>query len=350
MGRLYTSTYRPFVKQHVYFDRQLNDMVYGLYDCFPTPGHDNIGFYLTGVSSHYDFGALVVDALPNLHVLDTGQFFPRWTWEPVGGRHAADSGMLDLSGGKDAQESGGAVGQEGEVLGDYRRVDNITDATLRSYQAAYGPEVTKDDVFYYVYALLHSPEYRKQYGADLKKSLPHIPLVASREDFVAFTTAGRGLADLHLDYESVEPTPLRLVVDSQEVPWDLRETISPSLLHVEKMRYDHLQGNKKQADKTSIVYNEHVTISGIPIQAQDYLLGSRSGLDWLLDRYLVKTDKASGIVNDPNDWMAEGAGGGPTASAQPLYLLDLIARITTVSVHTQEIVRSLPSLEVNTDV
>gem|GEM_PF-6378180 len=116
----------------------------------------------------------------------------------------------------------------------------------------------------------------------------------------------------------MEPAPLRLVVDGQEVPWDLREAISPGLLHVEKMRYDRvLQDGKRQDDKTSIVYNEHVTISGIPIQAQDYLLGSRSGLDWLLDRYRVSTHKASGIVNDPNDWMAEGAGGGPTASAQP---------------------------------
>ena len=84
------------------------------------------------------------------------------------------------------------------MLGGYRRVENITDTTLRNYQAAYGPEVTKDDVFYYVYALLHSPEYRTRYGADLKKSLPHIPLVASREDFLAFITAGRGLADLDL--------------------------------------------------------------------------------------------------------------------------------------------------------
>ena len=140
---------------------------------------------------------------------------------------------------------------------------------------------------------------------------------------------------------------MRLVVDGQEVPWDLREAISPGLLHVEKMRYDRvLQDGKRQDDKTSIVYNEHVTISGIPIQAQDYLLGSRSGLDWLLDRYRVSAHKASRIVNDPNDWMAEGAGGGPTAPAQPLYLLDLIARITTVSVRTQEIVTSLPSLSV----
>ena len=116
---------------------------------------------------------------------------------------------------------------------------------------------------------------------------------------------------------------------------------------MEKMRYARVrQDGRLQDDKTSIVYNEHVTISGIPIQAQDYLLGSRSGLDWLLDRYRVSTHKASGIVNDPNDWMAEGAGGGPTASAQPRYLLDLIARITTVSVRTQEVVNSLPPLDV----
>ena len=255
--------------------------------------------------------------------------------------------MLDLSGGEDAGESGVAVGQEDEVLGGYRRVDNITDATLRSYQSAYGPEVTKDDVFYYVYALLHSPEYRRRYEADLKKSLPHIPLVAGREDFVAFTTAGRGLADLHLDYETVEPMPLSLVVDGENVPWDLRETISPSLLHVDKMRYARVRRDGRlQEDKTSIVYNEHVTISGIPVQAQDYLLGSRSGMDWLLDRYRVSTHKASGIVNDPNDWMAEGAGGGPTAPAQPRYLLDLIARVTTVSVRTQGIVEDLPALTV----
>ena len=171
--------------------------------------------------------------------------------------------------------------------------------------------------------------------------------MASREDFVAFTTAGRGLADLHLDYESVKPTPLSLVVDGQDVPWDLRETISPSLLQVEKMRYARVRRDGRlEDDKTSIVYNEHVTISGIPAQAQDYLLGSRSALHWLLDRYRVSTHKTSGIVNDPNDWMAEGAGGGPTASAQPRYLLDLIARVTTVSVRTQEIVSSLPSLSV----
>lgn len=351
-GATYCGLYRPFCRQWLNASDGIIYLPAVLRRYFPTPGHDNLGFYVVGTGSDKPFSCMATDQVPDLAFwgASNGQFFPRWTWEPVGGRHAADSGisgMLDLSGGEDAAESSGAVGQEGEVLGGYRRVDNITDATVRSYQAAYGPEVTKDDVFYYVYALLHSPDYRRRYGADLKKSLPHIPLVASHEDFVAFATAGRGLADLHLDYESVEPAPLSLLVDGQEVPWDLRETVSSSLLHVEKMRYARVRRDGRLADdKTSIIYNEHVTISGIPAQAQDYLLGSRSGLDWLLDRYRLSTHKASGIVNDPNDWMAEGAGSGPTASARPRYLLDLIARITTVSVRTQEIVASLPPFDV----
>ena len=348
-GATYCGLYRPFCKQWLDASDGIIHRPAVLRRYFPTPGHGNVGFYAVGTGSDKPFSCMATDQVPDLAFWGSsnGQFFPRWTWEPVGGRHAAEAGMLDLSGGEDAEESSIAVGQEGEVLGGYRRVDNITNATLHSYQAAYGPEVTKDDVFYYVYALLHSPEYRTRYGADLKKSLPHILLVASREDFVAFTTAGRGLADLHLDYESVEPTQLSLVIDGENVPWDLRETISPSLLHVEKMRYARVRRDGRlEDDKTSIVYNEHVTVSDIPTRAQDYLLGSRSGLDWLLDRYRVSTHKASGIVNDPNDWMAEGGGGGPTASAQPHYLLDLIARITTVSVRTQQIVTSLPPLDV----
>ncbi len=349
-GRIYLSTYRPFVKQHVYFDRQLNDMVYGLYDCFPTPSHDNLGFYIVGKGSDKPFSTLAMTSVPDLAFWGSsnGQFFPRWTWEPVD-QPARDVGMLDLTAGAVVGNEGGSPDGEGagEVIGGYRRVDNITDATLHAYREAYGPTVGKDDVFYYVYGLLHSPDYRSRYGADLKKSLPRIPLVASRADFVAIATAGRGLADLHLDYETVEPWPLTLTVDGKDMPWAQRDRIAPALLHVTKMRYAKTRVDGKQADdKTTIVYNEHVSVSGIPEAAQDYLLGSRSGLDWLIDRYQVKTDKASGIVNDPNDWMAEGAGGGPTEPARPLYLLELIARVAAVSMRTQQIVSALPPLDV----
>ncbi|WP_341472749.1 type ISP restriction/modification enzyme [Actinomyces wuliandei] len=344
----YMGLYRPFCKQWLNASDGIIYLPAVLHRYFPTPAHDNLGFYLTGVSSHHDFSALLVDAVPNLHLLDTGQFFPRWTWEPID-QPARDAGMLDLTAGAVVGNEGGSPDGEGagEVIGGYRRVDNITDATLHAYREAYGPTVGKDDVFYYVYGLLHSPDYRSRYGADLKKSLPRIPLVASRADFVAIATAGRGLADLHLDYETVEPWPLTLTVDGKDMPWAQRDRIAPALLHVTKMRYAKTRVDGKQADdKTTIVYNEQVSVSGIPEAAQDYLLGSRSGLDWLIDRYQVKSDKASGIVNDPNDWMAEGAGGGPTEPARPLYLLELIARVAAVSMRTQQIVSALPPLDV----
>lgn len=347
-GAVYCGMYRPFCKQWLNATDGLIHRPAVLRRYFPTPAHDNVGFYVLGVGAKNDFALLMSDCVVDVQVIgagQNGQFFPRWTWEPVAGRHAAEEDGFDLAGLAREVEDGSGVGTEGEVLGGYRRVDNVTDATLRAYRAAYGPEVEKADVFYYVYGLLHHPEYRARYAADLKKSLPRIPLVATRENFTALATAGRGLADLHLDYENVEPWPLTLTVAGKDVPWAQHSGVDPALLRVDKMRYPKVKaGGKAVEDRTSIVYNEHVTVPGIPEEAQEYLLGSRSALDWLLDRYQVKTDKASGIVNDPNDWMAEGAGGGPTAPPQPLYLLDLIARVTTVSVRTQQIVTNLPPL------
>ena len=347
-GATYPALYRPFCKQWLNATDGIIYLPAVLRRYFPTPAHDNVGIVVMGPRPAADFAVLMTEHVPDVALFTyTVQFFPRWRWEPVAGRHAAEDDGFDLAGLAREVEDGSGVGTEGEVLGGYRRVDNVTDATLRAYRAAYGPEVEKADVFYYVYGLLHHPEYRARYAADLKKSLPRIPLVATRENFTALATAGRGLADLHLDYENVEPWPLTLAVDGVEMPWAERGSVHCGLLRLEKMRYPKVKaGGKAVEDRTSIVYNEHVTVSGIPEEAQEYLLGSRSALDWLLDRYQVKTDKASGIVNDPNDWMAEGAGGGPTAPPQPLYLLDLIARVTAVSVRTQQIVNSLPPLDV----
>ena len=279
-GRVLISCYRPFVKQYVYFDRQLNNRVYQLYSCFPTPAHDNSGVVVMGPRPAAPFAVLTTGQVADVALFTyTVQFFPRWTWEKVTGRHAAEDDGFDLDA-LGMPESPAAAGSEGEVVGGYRRVDNITDATLRIYRAAYGPELEKADVFYYVYGLLHHPEYRSRYEADLKKSLPRIPLVATREDFVALATAGRGLADLHLDYEEVEPWPLALTVDGTELPWAQRSRINPAHLRVTKMRYAKTRADgKKIDDKTAIVYNEHVTVSGIPERTQDYLLGSRSALD-----------------------------------------------------------------------
>lgn len=306
--------YRPFCSQHLYFDRSLNDMVYQIPRLFPTPGHENYGLYLTGVGSHYDFTLIASDAIPDLHLLDTGQFFPRYTYEPL---EDVSPGELDL----------GLEGERGDVVGGYRRIDNVSDDALARYREAFGEGVTKDDIFASVYALLHSPQYREAFAADLKRQLPRIPLPGSAEDFRAFAEAGRKLLDLHINYESVEPYPL---VEEHSTG----DETDPNFYRVTKLRYG---GNARSKDLSTIVYNANVTLRGIPERAHEYMLGARSGLDWIIDRYQVKTDKASGIVNDPNDWTAE--------HEDPRYIVDLIKRVTRVSVETMGIVEALPTLK-----
>ncbi|MER6936516.1 type ISP restriction/modification enzyme [Nocardioides sp. NPDC127514] len=312
------AAYRPFTPQHMYFSRTLNDSVSRQFTFFPTPRSDNFGIELTGPASHYEFCTLVADRVPDLHLLDTGQFFPRWRYEPADG-----SGMLEL-------------GDEGEVVDGYRKIDNITDEALKRFQAAYGAggsrsSISKDDIFFYAYGLLHSPEYRETYAADLKKMLPRIPFV---RDFTDYAEAGRRLSELHLGYESVEPYPLDgLRVKPVGDPYDFF-AVKEKKMAFAKVRVD----GKLVADRSTIKYNDRITVSGIPEEAYRYMLGSRSAIEWIIDRYWIKTDKASGIVNNPNDWSRE--------VGDPRYILDLLARIVTVSLETMKIVDGLPPLDI----
>jgi predicted helicase len=212
----------------------------------------------------------------------------------------------------------------------FTRIDNITDRALSDYRTAYGAEVTKDDIFYYVYGLLHSPQYRTEFAADLKKMLPRIPKVAAVDEFRAFVAAGRELATLHIGYESVEPYPLAV---SGEPPEDVTKADLYDYYRIQKMRFPGRAGAR---DRTAVIYNSRITVSGIPDEAYEYMLGSRSGVEWVMERYQVKTDRASGIVNDPNDWSRE--------VGDPRYILGLLARVVTVSVETVRIVRTLPAL------
>jgi predicted helicase len=273
-------------------------------------GHENIGFYVVGAGSDVPFSAIMLDCLPNLHVTGAGsggQFFPRWTYE----RAESPESELDY-----ASARAGDIDEYG-----YRRIDNITDSILKLYRDAIYDHVTKDDIFHYVYGLLHDPYYRKTYAADLKKMLPHIPTQQTRERFEQVADAGRKLADLHVNYESVEPYPLDVQLKPGAEPTE-RET----------WRVDKMKWRSKQ-DHSAIVYNAKVTIAGIPEDAERYLLGSRSALGWIIDRYQIKTDGPSGIVNDPNDWCEE--------HDDPTYIVELIKKVTTVSVETMKIVDQL---------
>jgi predicted helicase len=311
-----TGSYRPFTKQWVYPDRQWNNTVYRIPALFPAPGYANNGFTLTAPASHYDFCAMAADALPDFHLLDTGQFFARWRYE-----RADDAGMFDVH---DAED----------VVGGHRKIDNITDEALDAFLAAYPDEsISKDDIFDYVYALLHSPTYRETYAADLKKMLPRIPFAG---DFRAFADAGKRLAELHLGYETIERYPLEgLNVTGPGGDADYAFfAVGKKMAFAKPTAEQKAEGARN--DRSVIHYNERITLRGIPLEAYRYTLGSRSAIEWIIDRYWVKTDRASGIVNDPNRWSRE--------AGNPRYVLDLIARIVTVSLETMAVVDALPPL------
>jgi predicted helicase len=307
--------YRPFQRLNGYYDKHLNHERSQLPSVFPTPDHPNLGFYVVGANADKPFSALMTDQIPDLAFWGSGsgQFFARWTFEKVD----ADAGTLDLDTGE--------IDEYG-----YRRVDNITEGILALYRESVGDGVTKDDIFYYVYGLLHDPAYRERYAADLKKLLPHIPTPDSPERFEQLAAAGRALSELHVGYEDVEPYPVDVQLKLSADPAD-RET-----WRVTKMKWAKKKDpdtGKNVDDHTKLIYSAKVTIAGIPEEAQRYMLGPRSALSWIIDRYQVKTDAAAGIKNDPNDWCDE--------HDDPKYVVDLIAKVTTVAVETMTIVDSL---------
>ena len=205
----------------------------------------------------------------------------------------------------------------------YTRRDGITDFILGQCRERYGFKVQKEDIFYYVYGLLHSPDYREQFAADLKKMLPRIPLVNVPADFWAFSKAGRALAELHLNYETVAPYEDAKVIGAES-----------GKFRVEKMKFAK---NGKVDDKTTLIYNSYIRIENIPLEAYDYVINGKSAIEWIMDRYQVKIDKDSQIKNDPNDWCDE--------HNNPRYILDLILSLITVSIETMKIINDLPKLE-----
>ena len=340
------STYRPFSRAWVYFDAMLNHRIYQLPQLFPGAKYPNLSLSVTGEGSSKEFSTLASDRLPDLHILGAGvstQIFSLYKWQSISrGAEAEPDLFADLATSSESQADEATpassldfsrpIGDQIPVILDgYRRVDNITDATLASYREHYGDAgITKEDIFFYVYALLHHPEYRERYEDDLKKMLPHIPRAAG---FRTYASVGRELADLHVNYERVEPYPSVQEEASLHAPADPWERYR---IGERKMRFPKL--GRRDKDFTRLEYNDYVTLTGIPAEAQGYSISGRSPLEWIIDRYHVKTDKASGIVNDPNDFLRE--------QGRPDAVVDLIKRLVTVSMRTQELLATLPPLEI----
>ncbi len=307
------SLYRPFTKQWLYFNRRFNAMVYQMSRIFPDVSADNQVICVSGIGARA-FSVLISDTLPCLDNIEKGQCFPLYLYDEPETATPAQPKLFTTS---------------TPAPKERKRRDAITDAGLTHCQAAYpGENIGKEEVFYYVYGLLHSPEYRERYADNLSKELPRIPCVKSAADFWAFSKAGRALAELHLNYETVQPYPVKLITATKK--------LTDGDYRVEKMRYGK-QGQEK--DLTTLHYNDKITLTNIPPEAYDYIVNGKPALDWVVERQCVKTDKDSGIVNDANNWAVE-------TMHNPRYPLELFQRVITVSLETMKIVRSLPGLAI----
>lgn len=302
-SKLRVSHYRPFCRQWLYMDSRLNWSKYLTDRYFPDQQTENRVICASAPGFRGEFSVLMSDVLPSIHFGDMSgaQCFPLYVFE----QNTHVDGLFD----QDTADS----------------KDGVSDTGLEHFKATYsGEKISKEDLFYYVYGVLHSPDYRERYADNLSKELPRIPTVKKAADFWAFSKAGRALADIHLNYETVEPYTLTI---------EAKGMLSDADYRVEKMKL------AKKGDKTTVIYNPRITLKGIPEAAWDYVVNGKAALDWVMERQAVRTDKASGIVNDANDWAVETMG-------NPKYPLELFQRVVTVSLETQKIVKSLPALDI----
>lgn len=307
------SCYRPFSICNLYFNRYFNEAI-GLSPLlFPTPQHKNLVICVSGIGASKDFSTIITDSIPCLDLVEKSQCFPLYWYDN------SEAEIIDLfnQGSKNEMDR-------------YVRRDGVTDWILDTARKQYGYKVTKEDIFYYVYGLLHSPEYRTEFATDLKKSLPRLPLVEKADDFWAFSKAGRELANLHLNYETIEPYKKCNILYAPFTNKGDRINY-----HVEKMRFGKI--DSKTADKSIIHYNNAIIIEHIPAEAYEYVVNGKSAIEWIMERYAITTDKKSGITNDPNDWARE--------HNDEKYIFNLLLRIINVSVQTVEIVKGLPRLK-----
>jgi predicted helicase len=305
---LYECLYRPFTKQHIYYNKAFIESP-GLWaQLFPLPNVENLVICLEGTGSSKDFGCLITDKIADysyggIHT----QCFPLYWYEET----KQEKTLFDCV----AEPESGY----------YARRDAISDVILERTRKLYGDKTSKEDVFYYIYGFLHNPDYRAAFAADLKKMLPRIPLLDDSTDFWQYVKAGRKLAALHLHYEDYAHEAANVVVEINNAIYDNYE--------VTKMRFP------SKDDKSRIIYNPYITVTNIPAEAYEYVVNGKSAIEWIMERYQITTHKESGIVNDPNDWARE--------HNKPKYILDLLLSIIAVSVKTVEIVKGLPEVKFN---
>lgn len=322
-----TSVYRPFTKRWLYFDRQLNEMVYQIPALYPSENLKNLTIDISGAGSRSGFSALITNAIPNLDLIEKGQCFPLYIYEKAEDENNTFGDHGDLFHSKpDTSENG------------YIRKDGISDEGLAYVQKSYPQEnVSKEDVFYYVYGLMHSEDYRRRYADNLSKELPRIPCVNTPKDFWSFSQAGRDLAELHINYENVGKFPITLDCGKRDY-----NTLTNEDFYVSKMKHPKVKNSEGKSvnDLSTVIYNQAITVRDIPLDAYNYIVNGKPAISWVIERQAVTTDKKSGIVNDANEWATE-------TMNNPAYPLELLQRVITVSLETNKIVSNLPPLDID---
>jgi len=318
-----SACYRPYTKELLYYNRHFNENQYLMNKLFPKGNSKNIVIAVSGAGGNKGFSTLATNLIPNLHTLDTGQCFPLYLYEE------ANSDQVDT-------DDLFAGNNDEDIIDGYRRKDSISDEGLNHFKTAYPEEqISKEDIFYYIYGLLHSPEYRARYADNLSKELPRIPCVKKAEDFWSFSNSGRELAELHINYETVECYKTTLDTGKRN-----STTLTENEYRVTKMKFAKKKEDGKSVnDKTTVIYNPYITIRDIPLEAYEYVVNGKPALEWVMERQAVSTDKKSGIVNDANLWATETMNNAK-------YPLELFQRIITVSLETTKIVSNLPTLDI----
>ena len=290
--------YRPFVKEYLYCDRQFNELVGIQSKAYPSPKLDNLVICVPGVGTTKEFTPLMTNVIPDLEIDSKTQCYPLYYYDEV-------------------SYGQGSLFEEEEVT--YTRQDGVTDFILKRAREKYGPEVSKVDIFYYVYGILHSRSYAKKFSNDLKKALPRIPLVSDKAKFITFRDSGRKLADLHLNYEKIAPCH-DVIVEGDKGDYI-----------VDQMHFP------QKDQKDTIIFNDDIKLTHIPAKAYEYIINGKSAVEWILERYRVKQDNDSGIVNDANAW--------GNLHGNPRYVLDLLLSVINVSCQTVDIINSLPDVD-----
>ena len=311
-----TSLYRPFTKTFLVTNKQLIERYYRNSILFPNPKRRNLVIAVSGAGSRAGFSVLMSDHIVNYSVLESSNCLPLFVFRK---KAENEKGFFD----KNFDDS-------------LTRCDGITSSGLSNFRFSYPKQmVTKERLFYYIYGILHSAEYRSLFAHNLKAELPRIPAVRRFDDFIAFSEAGKKLGKLHIEYDQVEPYPVRS--NEGMLKMFARQKDAEEYYRVDRMKFGK---GRDDHDKSTVIYNRNITIEGIPLEAYDYIVSGKPALKWVMDQQCVKTDKKSGITNDANDYANE-------VMKDPAYPLKLFQRVITVSLETMKIVRNLPNLDID---